>query len=311
MAPTNSHVKLAESLPPLLLRFFTRYQPQRPASSAIVSSTNQSSSSNTKTSPIQNFLEPSALPNPFRSQKSPVTGLWQDPIYSLRRQAVLVKLARAHGVEELLPHTVKGTEVRTQKRVEHGLRVKGTGIGQRVKGKGWERTQKGRLNQRKEAMLKMPQMIHDWKQVSWTGHFGAMGLTDECREGMDVAGRNGPNDRVRIPLICKGAMSIFRILLIAGHHQRLLVHSEGVFGSIDFRTAILREAFVQNTDLYHPRPATAKCCTMTKRITILCHMAEFISKEKAMYPMRRCRSMNETAFPSNMNLKNKYINNPV
>ena len=201
MAPTNSHVKLAESLPPLLMRFFTRYQPQRPASSAIGSSTNQSSSSNTKTSPIQNLLEPSALPNPFRSQQNPITGRWQEPIYSLRRQAVLVKLARAHGVEELLPPTVKGTEVRIQKRAEHGLQVKGTGIGQRVKGKGWERTQKGRLNRRRQAMLQMPQMIHDWKQVSWTGHFGAMGLTDECRGGMDVAGRNGPNDRVRILLI--------------------------------------------------------------------------------------------------------------
>ena len=179
MAAKNSHVKLAESLPPLLLRFFTRYQPQRPASSAIVSSADQSHSSNNETSPIQNLLEPSSLPNPFQSQKHPVTGRWQEPIYSLRRQAVLVKLARAHGVEELLPHTVKGTEVRIQKRAEHGLRVKGTGIGQRVKGKGWERTQKGRLNRRKEAMLQMPQMIHDWKQVSWTDYCYSMELTDK------------------------------------------------------------------------------------------------------------------------------------
>lgn len=204
MAPTISYVKLAESLPPLLLRFFTRYQPQRPASAAIVSSTDQSLSSNNKNSPIQNLLGPSSLPNPFRSQKNAVTGRWQEPIYSLRRQAVLVKLARAHGVEELLPLTVKGTEVRIQKRAEHGLRVKGTGIGQRVKGKGWERTQKGRLNRRKEAMLQMPQMIHDWKQVSWTGHFGSMELTGKYREGMGVVGRNGPNDRIRILLICKG-----------------------------------------------------------------------------------------------------------
>lgn len=46
----------------------------------------------------------------------------------------LVKLAREHGVEELLPQTNKGTEYQLAQRVEHGLRVKGTGVGQRVKG---------------------------------------------------------------------------------------------------------------------------------------------------------------------------------
>ena len=47
--------------------------------------------------------------NPFRSTKSPITGRWHDPKFSLRRQAEIVRLARAHGVEELLPFTVKGT----------------------------------------------------------------------------------------------------------------------------------------------------------------------------------------------------------
>lgn len=166
MAATKSYVKLAESLPPRLLRFFTRYQPQRPASSTIESSTGQSLSENNEISSTQSLLEPSSLPNPFRSQKHPVTGRWQEPIYSLRRQAVLVKLARAHGVEELLPPTVKGTEFRIQKRAEHGLRVRGTGVGQRVKGKKWERTQRARLDKRKQAMLQMPQMIYNWKKVS-------------------------------------------------------------------------------------------------------------------------------------------------
>ena len=55
-----------------------------------------------------------------------------------------MKLAREHGVEELLPHTVKGTQERLRKRMENGLRVKGTGIGQKVKGKESERTMKGR-----------------------------------------------------------------------------------------------------------------------------------------------------------------------
>ena len=55
-----------------------------------------------------------------------------------------MKLARKHGVEELLPFTVKGTEEKLRRREDRGLRVKGTGIGQKVKGKEWERTLKGR-----------------------------------------------------------------------------------------------------------------------------------------------------------------------
>ena len=48
-------------------------------------------------------------------------------------------MAREHGVEELLPPSVKSTEHRLGKRVEMGLRVKGTGVGQRVKGHKHER----------------------------------------------------------------------------------------------------------------------------------------------------------------------------
>lgn len=76
-------------------------------------------------------------------------------------------MARANGVEELLPPTSKGTAARIQKRAEHGLRVKGTGVGQRVKGKEWERTMKGKLERRRVAMEGMSKMIQDWKQVRW------------------------------------------------------------------------------------------------------------------------------------------------
>ncbi len=64
-------------------------------------------------------------PNPFRPTKHAATGKWHDPIYSLRRQAELVKLAREHGVEELLPHTPKGTEAHLRKRVALGLARQG------------------------------------------------------------------------------------------------------------------------------------------------------------------------------------------
>lgn len=55
-----------------------------------------------------------------------------------------MKLAREYGVEELLPFTVKGTEERLRRRLENGLRVRGTGYGQHVKGKKSERTMRVR-----------------------------------------------------------------------------------------------------------------------------------------------------------------------
>lgn len=126
----SKYVDLAKQLPPRLTRFFQRYPPP-----AIIPSTVAES---------DQALVRSRGPNPFQPQKHAITGRWHDPVFSLRRQADLVKLARQHGVEELLPFTVKGTEVKLKKRQENGLRVKGTGVGQAVKGKEWERTLKGR-----------------------------------------------------------------------------------------------------------------------------------------------------------------------
>jgi large subunit ribosomal protein L25 len=148
---SRQYIKLAESLPPRLTRFFARYPPQALLSqSALPSSSTPSTSStvsDSTASPVEQIptgQDGLAVPSPFRAQKHPVTGRWHDPVFSLRRQAELVKLARQHGVEELLPYTVKGTEERLRRRAENGLRVKGTGVGQRVKGKESERTLKGR-----------------------------------------------------------------------------------------------------------------------------------------------------------------------
>ena len=106
-------------------------------------------------------------------------------------------MARTNGVEELLPYTIKGTEERIRRRQEHGLRVKGTGVGQKVKGKLWERTMKGKLEKRKQAMLGMPKLIQQWKQVrlpsrllkSWDRE-----VDDVYRWVMDVVGRSGLSD---------------------------------------------------------------------------------------------------------------------
>lgn len=118
MASTSQNfIQLAKSLPAPLQRFFARWPP-----AAIVPE------GASKTA----FQE--ARPNPFKVYKNPMTNKWQDPVYSQRRQAQLVQMAREHGVEHLLPETRKGTEYRLAHRVEHGLRVKGTGVGQSVKG---------------------------------------------------------------------------------------------------------------------------------------------------------------------------------
>jgi large subunit ribosomal protein L25 len=136
MATIQHHISLARSLPPRLTRFLARYP-----SPALLQASNQSSTSETP-APVAN--DPESTPSPFKPHKFEATGRWHDPKFSLRRQAELVKLARQHGVEELLPHSIKGSIEKQLKREEHGLRVKGTGVGQKVKGKEWERTLKGR-----------------------------------------------------------------------------------------------------------------------------------------------------------------------
>ena len=173
MAATENYVKLAQSLPPRLLKFFARYPPasiQRPlqASSSIAAPHSSPGDHDISSIETNAFTPPNQTQavNPFRPRKHPITGAWHNPVFSLRQQADLVKLARNHGIEELLPHTVKKTEERLKRREQYGLRVRGTGEGQKVKGKAQERTLKTRLDRRKQAMLEMPAMIQQWKEVS-------------------------------------------------------------------------------------------------------------------------------------------------
>ncbi|KAM0795497.1 hypothetical protein BDR22DRAFT_894191 [Usnea florida] len=167
---SQEYVKLAQSLPPRLLRFFARFPPppsHRPTSSppTTLLTTTSPPANPPETSLSPPPPQPRPYPNPFQPQKQTANGRWRSPVFSLRRQAELVKMARDNGVEDLLPYTTKGTEVRLRKRMEHGLRVKGTGVGQKVKGKKWERTMKGRLEKRRVAMLGMPQLVQQWKQL--------------------------------------------------------------------------------------------------------------------------------------------------
>ncbi|CRK13611.1 54S ribosomal protein L25 like [Verticillium longisporum] len=152
MAASQPYAQLAKALPARLQRFIARY----PAPSILPAGA-------TPETFKTGYQEASA--NPFSRQKHPVTGVWHEPVYSLRRQAELVKLAREHGVEELLPPTVKGSEYQLAHRVEHGLRVKGTGVGQKVKGHQHERMVMPRMERRRNAMLNMPDLMRQWKKV--------------------------------------------------------------------------------------------------------------------------------------------------
>ncbi|KAJ5701750.1 hypothetical protein N7488_009298 [Penicillium malachiteum] len=105
-----------------------------------------------------------SAPNPFLPKKIHSSNKWMGPRYGLRQQADLVKLAAKYNVEPLLPPGPKSTEYKAAKLAERGLRIKGTGIGQKVKGHKWERTMEARLEDRRKAMMEMPEMIRLWKQ---------------------------------------------------------------------------------------------------------------------------------------------------
>ena len=183
------HLRLAESLPPRLKTFFEKYPPPSlytaSAPIAETSSTTAPSEPNAvPNAPEATLAEPATsefhiprsvppeaqanlpYPNPFLPRKNHTTGRWYGPVYGLRQQADLVKLAQKHHVVDLLPWTIKKPGMKEQRRIDKGLQVKGTGEGQKVKGKLWERTLKGRLEMRRKAMLEMPALIQEWKQVS-------------------------------------------------------------------------------------------------------------------------------------------------
>jgi large subunit ribosomal protein L25 len=107
-------------------------------------------------------------PNPFLPRKDFRTGKWSGPKYGLRQQADLVNLARKYNVETLLPPGRKSMEFKETRRLERGLQIKGIGVGQKVKGHKWERQMETKLEDRRKAMLEMPETIRLWKQVRST-----------------------------------------------------------------------------------------------------------------------------------------------
>lgn len=177
------YISLARTLPPQLQRLFARWPHPHVSGPSAAPTRHQAKA-----------------PNPFVPWRHPETGRKHDPVYSMRRQALVVKMATQHGVDELLPWTKKLPAVRLARRIEFGLRVAGTGVGEKVKGRKFERElipryavwRCGRIRwlwcglswclgecantyfpllrmeKRREAMLKMPALIKEWKLVSRT-----------------------------------------------------------------------------------------------------------------------------------------------
>ena len=159
MSAIERNIQLARQLPPRLQQFLALNPPRR------LTTVQSTSRPDTEAADFPNPSASTDKPNPFLPHKNDQTGRWHPPIYSLRRQAELVKLARAHGVEDLLPATSKNTSERQRRQEEHIARIQQVGNQTRVKGHIWERTLKGRLEKRRQAMMEMPRLIQEWKQV--------------------------------------------------------------------------------------------------------------------------------------------------
>ena len=179
--------------------------------------------------------------NPFMPRKIFNAGKqkWIGPRYGLRQQADLVKLAIKYNVEPLLPPSIKSTEYKAARLAERGLRIKGTGIGQKVKGHKWERTMEARLEDRRKAMVEMPEMIRQWKQVSTSRVITCrMELTLSYREVTVVAGDSGPSGKWG-----GSAEAVFASLcaLLLDPHLSLFVRHQRSTGSFGIPSV---EAFV-------------------------------------------------------------------
>lgn len=211
----------APALPQRLVNFFARYPPQlhsaavrrpapRPKEATVPQTPLPSPYTSDRDAKGAQALKPTewtpakallvtsdTVRNPFLPHKR--FGKWESPRYGLRQQADLMKLAIKYKVETLLPPSRKSPEFKDKRRQERGLQVKGTGIGQKVKGHKWERTMESRLEDRRKAMEGMPEMVRMWKQVGLDPTFSLTSLTRANREVMDVDGSNGPSGNGNAP----------------------------------------------------------------------------------------------------------------
>lgn len=156
-------------------------------------------------------------PNPFLPRKNFTTGRWAGANISLRRQADLVKLAKKHGVEELLPPGRKSTAFKQQRLLERGLRVRGTGEGEKVKGHKWERTMGTRLEKRRQAMENMPALIREWESVRLRPATTFRSVANNLlRKVMAGGGKNIPR---RVRNLVADSLSKLHTTIISRHYE--------------------------------------------------------------------------------------------
>jgi len=178
----QAYATLAKTLPNILIRFFQKFPPGQPYAKesqkpelpqpiTITQTAEDGSAVPVIQEPSKKAILRASIPfadpsyNPFLPWRNPVTLRWRGPYYGLRRQAVLCKTAAQFGVEELLPWSMKLPAVKLARREERGLRMRGTGEGERVKGHAWERGMKSKVKTRKTAMEDMAKVVREWKEV--------------------------------------------------------------------------------------------------------------------------------------------------
>jgi large subunit ribosomal protein L25 len=144
------------------------------------------------------------LPNPFVPRKNPKTGRWNDPKYSLRQQAELVKKAKAVGLLHLLPPGPKNPTLVPEAPSQSGSlasqsdelqelwamrvewegspeykKVPGAELGARLyagkkrmfKGHKWERVKAKRKAKRRVLLRDMDRRVSKYKSVRLTHAF--------------------------------------------------------------------------------------------------------------------------------------------
>lgn len=118
-------------LPTKLQTFFTRFPP----------------------APLKTYAEKPTLTtaedaNPFLPNKHPITGRIHEPLYSMRRQSDLFKLAYKFGIQDLMPTLGNGKKFFSEKQKESPI-LKGVLY---PKGHKWERTYAARKQKIADAL---------------------------------------------------------------------------------------------------------------------------------------------------------------
>lgn len=110
--------------------------------------------------PIKTYSEKPTLTNaadanPFLANRHPVTGRTHEPLYSLRRQSDLYKLAYKFGIADLMPKLANGKKFYLEKQQSSPI-LKGVLY---PKGHKWERTYADRKKKIADALAEVDNVL--------------------------------------------------------------------------------------------------------------------------------------------------------